>query len=224
MDNGSAIDQGVANVLSIMGIKVGGGDMVEKPIGWHVNIHTRDWAEKMAQNGFSVFIPFVCKRCGECCRKIGVSLCNIDVAAAAKYLNVTEKEVVEGYTGKVISCDEEKIEYEKSSVLRLPCPFLRGNECLIYPVRPFVCAAFPVGTRLGDHGIGCPGKREATRALRAVKKGLSYTKTPPTFEPKVCQIPPERWDKILAKYLRSNPSKEALKLFLKFNRPTVRQH
>ena len=168
-----------------------------------------------------IFIPFVCKRCGKCCRKIGVSSRAIDIAAVVEYLGTGVREVIENYIGKVVSCDEEKIEYEASSAPRLPCPFLRGNECIIHPIKPGVCAAFPVRTDFGDHGIGCPGKEEVTRASRALEKGVPCAICAPAIydETPVGNIPPDKWGKILAKYRKSNPSKEALKLFLKFNRP-----
>lgn len=175
---------------------------------------------KLLTAGCRVFIPFVCKRCGECCRKVGVHPRAIDVIAVAEYLDISVEEVIEDYMGKVISRDEEKIEYEAS--IRRPCPFLKGNECLIYPVRPGQCKAFPVGTDCGDRGIGCPGNKEAMRAWRTLGRGIPYSVKPILrFGAEVSHIPPEKWDKILAKYRRSHPSKEALELFIKFNRPSL---
>ncbi len=161
-----------------------------------------------------VFIPLVCKRCGECCRKVGVHPGAIDIFAAAEYLGISAKELVETYIGKVISCDKKRIKYEAS--IRHPCPFLKENKCLIYPVRPGVCKAFPVETDGRDRGIGCPAMREVRRAWRALGEGSVEF-----FDGKVCLIPPKKWDKILAKYRRSHPSKEALELFIRFNRPSL---
>lgn len=169
---------------------------------------------KLFTTGCRVFIPFVCKRCGECCRKIGVDPHAIDIFTVAEYLDISVEEVIETYLGgEIISRDGKK--FIKASI-RHPCPFLKGNECLIYPVRPNQCKAFPIGTDGRDHGIGCPAMKEVRRAWRALGEGSVES-----FDDEVCRIPPEEWDEILAMYRKSRPSKEALELFIKFNQPST---
>lgn len=177
------------------------------------------YVQKLLTMGCQVFIPFVCRRCGECCRRVGVDLGSIKPFEVAKYLGVGAKEVVETYLGEVTFYDGKKIE-GKITKPRHPCPFLKGNECLIYPVKPSECGAFPVETDFGDHGIGCLANKEAVRAWRGLGRGVPYCVSPIGTTTDEIRIPPEKWDKILAKYRKSNPSKEALELFIKFNQPS----
>ncbi len=164
----------------------------------------RDWR---------VFIPFVCRRCGKCCREVGVHPGHIEIFAVAEHLGVSVDEVIEHYLGgKIISHEEGEVTYNAS--IHHPCPFLRGNECLIYPVRPAPCKAFPVETDCRDFGIGCPAMEEVRRAWRALGGG-----SVDSFNGEVCYMQPERWRKFLTRYRGSRPSKDALELFLKFNQP-----
>jgi Fe-S-cluster containining protein len=175
------------------------------------------YIQKLLAMDCQVFIPFVCKHCGECCRKVGVDLAHINPFEVAKHLGMSAKEVVKTYLGEITFYDGEKIEI-KITKSRLPCPFLKENECLIHPVKPDVCKGFPVTTDFGDHGIGCLGEEEASRTIHALGKGVPYFASPIETTEEI-YVPDEKWEKIIKKYLKSNPSKEALELFLEFNRP-----
>lgn len=87
---------------------------------------------------------FNCKRCGDCCKKIGIPWSELDPASAADYLDISLSEFMEaygfvrnGYSGEV-----EPTEYNAA-----PCPFLSYNKahavCRIYPVRPWICKGYP---------------------------------------------------------------------------------
>lgn len=175
------------------------------------------YIQKLLGMDCQVFIPFICKRCGECCRKVGVDLANINPSEVAKHLGISEKEVIERYLGETF-CKGKKIKYMITKS-RIPCPFLQGNECLIHPVKPDACKGFPVTTDFGDHGIGCPGEEEANRTIHILGRGISYFASPIDIAEEI-YIPDQKWEKIVKKYLASHPSKEALELFLKFNQPS----
>jgi Fe-S-cluster containining protein len=109
-----------------------------------------------------VFIPFVCKRCGECCRKVSVRPHEINFRQVAKYLNVSRKEIAEKYLAITTAADGE-------TVHRKPCPFLKGNDCAIYPVRPSPCKGYPVFTDFGTRGIVCMSDQEVRRAEKSIR-------------------------------------------------------
>lgn len=163
-----------------------------------------------------VFIPFVCKRCGECCRKAGVNWRYMNFHKIGKYLGLTPKEVVIKYLAE--DGPSNVPAGERKTKPQYPCPFLKGNDCGIYPVRPGPCESFPVETNFGGRGVECPGEKEAVRSWRSLRSGSVQ---PASCSAELSHVPPDRWDKILARYLKSNPSKEALELFIKFNRPAA---
>lgn len=92
---------------------------------------------------------FGCNQCGECCRnrdnENAIMLTPLDVYKISKYLNITTVEFIEkycyGYCG-----DNSKfpIVILKTKVYRGVCVFSKG-KCSIHPVKPAVCALFPLG-------------------------------------------------------------------------------
>ena len=77
-----------------------------------------------------------CRTCANCCRMQHPVFSRTEVQRIAAYLDLSVEEVRTRYltsdaeTGKYITRD-------------LPCPFLDGNLCSIYEVRPAVCADYP---------------------------------------------------------------------------------
>jgi len=171
-----------------------------------------------------VFIPLVCKKCGKCCREVGVDLSYFDPYSIAKHLKLDVSEVVTRYLGEVAYADEKSIKFGITKP-RLPCPFLADGVCTIYPIRPGPCRSFPIVTDFGDHRIGCPARQEASRAERALGRGIPYYTTP--ICDKVLQarhtpfIKKNAWERIESKYLKTNPSDEALRIFLSVNEAYV---
>jgi len=81
----------------------------------------------------------LCLKCGECCRRntpIRVTL--RELRAIARYMNTSLEKLLAGFRLKARRDGLFDMEGK-------PCPFLRGNICMIYPVRPDVCREFPAG-------------------------------------------------------------------------------
>jgi Fe-S-cluster containining protein len=83
----------------------------------------------------------------------------------ASYLNLTVKQVIEKYYGKLAE-DSMSLEFEEHK--RKPCPFLETDKtgitsCRIYPVRPLGCRLYPFGS-MG--GFDCPQARAIYKKLR----------------------------------------------------------
>ncbi len=108
---------------------------------------------------------FECKRCGYCCTGIGVPYDPKSIHEIADYLNITLKETIEKYYGKITD-DGKHIELQEHK--RKPCPFLsidseKKASCKIYQVRPYACRDFPFDT-MGT--LDCPEARKIIEILR----------------------------------------------------------
>ncbi|MEJ2658622.1 MAG: YkgJ family cysteine cluster protein [Desulfobacterales bacterium] len=87
---------------------------------------------------------FICKRCGDCCKKFGIPWSELDTVRAADYLDIGLSDFIDlyGFVQNEYSGEIEHTEYNAA-----PCPFLRYNKdhavCRIYPVRPWICKGYP---------------------------------------------------------------------------------
>lgn len=159
-----------------------------------------------------VFIPFVCKRCGECCRKVSVHPYEIDFGKVADYLHVSLKELANRYLTVATATNGKTVNHK-------PCPFLKGNDCTIYPVRPSPCKSYPVFTDCGSRGIVCLGDQEVRRSKSSIRIfGSTPIGSGDSIKPKIL---PNEWSIILERYKRSNPSVGALEFFIRINKPII---
>ena len=89
-------------------------------------------------------MDFSCRRCGKCCKKIGIPWTELDPYLAADYLHMdlTDFMSAYGYVINAYSGEIEPVEYNAA-----PCPFLKYDRenavCKIYPVRPWICKGYP---------------------------------------------------------------------------------
>ncbi len=77
-----------------------------------------------------------CRSCANCCRVRHPLFTRVEVERIATYLGLPAAEIRARY----LTSNGETGKYSTSA---LPCPFLDGNLCSIYPVRPAVCANYP---------------------------------------------------------------------------------
>ncbi|MGE3539523.1 MAG: YkgJ family cysteine cluster protein [Candidatus Tectimicrobiota bacterium] len=77
-----------------------------------------------------------CQSCAQCCRTRYPTFSRAEVQRIAAHLGTT----LDILRASHLSADAETGKYTLKS---LPCPFLEGNQCSIYPVRPAVCADYP---------------------------------------------------------------------------------
>ena len=106
----------------------------------------------------------VCARCGNCCGPIGFTV--LEEKNIEKYL---EDEGIDVCTCVVGRTKDQVFAFTTD----LKCPFLKDNECIIYPVRPIVCRLFGVirgGRELPCKNTVCKRKLSAQYAGKLVKQ------------------------------------------------------
>ena len=81
-----------------------------------------------------LFSEEFCIQCGNCCREYSTALNESDIAAIAKYLEITPSAFLREYTED--SCDGPEI--------KAPCRFLSSDgRCEIHACKPEDCRSFP---------------------------------------------------------------------------------
>jgi len=125
---------------------------------------------------------FGCNMCGKCCReREDILLTPLDLFKIAKYLNKSILEVIseycEGYEGAESKIPVVRI---KPREYRRTCPFSKG-KCLIHPVKPAVCALYPLGRMTNEETkeftyflqpVPC-GNKKQTQTVRQWLDGFS---------------------------------------------------
>lgn len=90
---------------------------------------------------------FGCNRCGRCCReREDILLTPLDLFKIAKYLSQDIQAVISDYCETYAGRDSKiPIVRIRPREYRSTCPFAKKEGCLIHPVKPAVCALFPLG-------------------------------------------------------------------------------
>jgi len=105
-----------------------------------------------------------CDRCGGCCGPIGYTV--LEEKNIEKYLeenSITVRPCIVGRTKGFVYAFNKKRR----------CPFLKDNECIIYPVRPIVCRLFGVirgGRELPCKNVVCERKLSPQYAGKLIKQ------------------------------------------------------
>ena len=99
---------------------------------------------------------FHCTQCGDCCRnREDIILTPYDLFQIAKYLQLRPGEILRRYC--TLSIDPSTglpAVTLKPNKRTHACPFLKNNLCSVQPVKPTMCALFPLGrvVKLGNPG------------------------------------------------------------------------
>lgn len=78
-----------------------------------------------------------CLECANCCRVATVTLKDREIEQLAKFIGVSRKEFLIGYTEQ---SEEEGLILKRNET---GCVFLSGNHCTVYERRPSMCEDFP---------------------------------------------------------------------------------
>jgi hypothetical protein len=85
-----------------------------------------------------------CNKCGECCRQsTPIRMLSLEAKTIAHFLGISYKKFKQKY--RLVPRGDGTFDMPGR-----PCPFLKGNLCSIYKVRPIVCRYFPAGDAISD--------------------------------------------------------------------------
>jgi len=83
-----------------------------------------------------IFEFYGCQHCSLCCKVFTPVIQDNEIKKISKYLKTKPKKFRRKYCNKLCIPFSE---YE----LKAPCPFLNGDNCTVYPIRPAPCLRFP---------------------------------------------------------------------------------
>ncbi|WP_041606090.1 YkgJ family cysteine cluster protein [Halothermothrix orenii] len=81
------------------------------------------------------FSSFDCRNCGNCCRNLSPRFTRYDIKRIAEQLGIS----INDFKNKYVSREQQTGFALKGE----SCPFLDGNTCTIYSVRPDSCRSYP---------------------------------------------------------------------------------
>ncbi len=143
-----------------------------------------------AQENGENLVRFECIKCGECCRRKGliVTVTGRDVARLSSTLGMAAPDLLRALDFYVLPengtapkglRDTPLLKTESGKAYMAlrkmesgDCIFLKDNQCMIHPIRPFVCRTFPFVFRnaAGERKWGlssmkdiCPGLGEGSK-------------------------------------------------------------
>lgn len=125
-------------------------------------------------NGWSINLPFLCTKCGNCC--------TLEDFLTAGKINAKPEEYPETHVqvntlfeklGKMWEADESKYD---AYIMHNPCPFLVKNSCAIYEIRPDGCQQFPK-TAFGMQTTDCEPLTRFKKQRAALKRGRRCKET-----------------------------------------------
>jgi Fe-S-cluster containining protein len=128
--------------------------------------------EFLGKNGWSINLPFVCVKCGNCCR-LEDFLCAGEIKAEPhEHLQIQNRvKTLFEELGNMWKSDEGK--YDKY-IMESTCPFLADNSCSIYEIRPEGCRLFPK-TAFGMQTLDCEPLNRFKKMCKVMKKGRRST-------------------------------------------------
>ncbi len=171
------------------------------------------------KNGiWAVNLPFLCTRCGVCCK--------LDDFLAAGPIKATSKDQPKIYSDLKALYDmlgelldkKGQVQYDEY-LMHTACPFLKGKLCSIYKIRPEGCRMFP-NTVFAMLSEDCKALDRFKRQLRSLKRGRSCTEAfYSTLEQnKPAKYSQKQYQKCLNQLKQAGITKEELALFQDLNR------
>jgi Fe-S-cluster containining protein len=161
---------------------------------------------------YDILVPFVCRRCGNCCRN---------------YDPIVELEMLPEIAlclGEPIAAIQRRLganSLAHDAGQPTDCCFLhpRHSGCIIYEIRPTSCRQFPPLTGVGAGDVDCPGYREYSRVRNEFTAHLQKTHRGPAPAARVRRpIPPDARKVLLHRLAETGVSDGYRKVFEALNR------
>ena len=130
--------------------------------------------EFRGKNWWSINLPFLCTKCGNCCRLEDFLSAGRINAALQEHSEVHAKvKALCEDLGEIWKADETKYD---AYIMNTPCPFLVDKSCSIYEIRPDGCCLFPK-TAFGMQSQDCEPLIRFRKMRAVLKRGRSCTET-----------------------------------------------
>ena len=120
------------------------------------------------KNKWSINLPFLCTKCGNCCK--------LEDFLSAGKINAKPEEYPEAHAKLRTLCEElgelwegNEAKYDEH-IMNNICPFLINKACSIYEIRPDGCRQFPK-TAFGMESQDCEPLTRFRKMHAALKKG-----------------------------------------------------
>ena len=178
---------------------------------------------KGKDDGWSINLPFLCTKCGNCCTLDDFLTAGEITAKPDEHPEVHAKiKALFEELGKMWEANEAKYD---NYTMHTPCPFLINNACSIYEIRPDGCRLFPK-TAFGMQTQNCPPLTRFKKQRTALKKGKTtketYHITKPSSATKCDALKPtkfteKQYQACIAKLRHAGITDDELNLFNYFN-------
>ena len=126
------------------------------------------------KGGWSLNLPFLCTKCGNCCQLEDFLSAGEINAKPEEHpeIQATVKALFEALSGM---WEANEAKYDKY-IMQTPCPFLLDKSCSIYEIRPYGCRLFPK-TSFGMQTQDCEPLTRFKRMRAALKKDKTKKET-----------------------------------------------
>lgn len=171
---------------------------------------------KNRSDKWSINLPFLCTKCGICC-KLDDFLTAGPVKATAEEQPQIHAKLQALYDELAVLLEKGEEEYDRC-VMHTACPFLRDKLCSIYPIRPEGCRRFP-DTAFAMLSEDCEALTRFKKQRNALKQGKKEEENfcSSTQPIKSANLSTRQFNKYIAKLRRVGITEEELALFKALN-------
>lgn len=172
-----------------------------------------DLFAKVEFRGYDVLVPFVCRRCGECCLWYVPWMPEKNLRKIAGDLGLPAEEILQ--------CHQEAYQ-KRIRGQTVPCPFIGADHlCTIHghPLRPDSCSLSPFSFDKPSFDTpACHEHRRIVEALTAGETDFEIYDSSFCPEMQIRPVPEFAWPGVWRRFLSTEPTLAVVREFLRLNR------
>lgn len=159
---------------------------------------------------YDVLMPFICQKCGSCCRGYvpQIPLQNLPKIAEClnKPIDEIEKLLSEAYLSESVDSNHN-------------CIFLdNANQCSIYAMRPEPCQDYPLVSMCGNADVDCGGYLEFQKVIKSfMRRKYAAVWEQDSYKKAIRKIPENQLTVVWKIFLETKPSNSMIEEFVKLN-------
>ncbi len=172
---------------------------------------------KAKSGDWSVNLPFLCTKCGVCCKLDDFLTAGPVKAKYQEHPEIhTKLKLLYDELGELVEQSQEKYD---NYLMYTPCPFLKDNLCSIYEVRPEGCRMFP-NTAFAMLSEDCEALDRFKKQRSSLKRGRSareaFNFTQEAIKP--AKFTQKQYQKCLSQLQKAGITDEEQALFKEINK------